>query len=69
LKHPSIFPHSQRKRFIHYKPAQKILPLLLILILNWAILTWHFWIVDYEWFEDGLLSAEIATEDERAEAK
>jgi hypothetical protein len=48
---------------------KKLFPLLLILILNGAILTWYFSIVDYEWFVDDILSAETMTEDERTEAR
>lgn len=51
------------------KTPKKLFPLLLIVILNAAVTSWYFSIVDYEWFVDDVLSTQTINEEDRADAR
>lgn len=55
-------------RSLQKKPS-KLFPLLLVIILNAAVLSWYFSIVDYAWFVDDILSADNMSEEDRAAAR
>jgi hypothetical protein len=55
-------------RSLQKKPT-KLFPLLLIVILNAAVLSWYFSIVDFAWFVDDILSADNISEEDRTAAR